>query len=224
MIKKGREKLPESTESSKFVSHWARISSEFDSRKDSHSIKYEKRPQIFVKLKFRKLCDSKWSGLHPFGKMVIIHWIKNRLRVHETPILEVIFVSLTENSSIMTNYTQGPWKYPPKITVGTQFHVQHGTKTTPVCLPNDGEAFWLVLPSSVSLLAGSTVQPENTYSCILKMTGQVWERQKRISINSNHSYHQHYLLKPASTDLTIKSGSVLTNPIRKDGVWGWSML
>ena len=54
----------------------------------------------------------------------------------------------------------------------------------------DGEASWSLLPSSVSLLSGGTVQPENTYSHILKATGQVWENQKRISINTNHSYHQ----------------------------------
>ena len=50
---------------------------------------------------------------------------------------------------------------------------QHGTKTIAVFLPADGEASWLLLPSSVSLLSGGTVQPENTYSRILKMTGQV---------------------------------------------------
>ena len=61
----------------------------------------------------------------------------------------------------------------------------------PVFLPADGEAFWSLLPSSVSLLSGGTVQPENTYSCILKVTGQVWESQKRISINTNHRYHKH---------------------------------
>ena len=58
-----------------------------------------------------------------------------------------------------------------------------------VFLPADGEAPWLLLPSSVSLLSGSTEQPENTYYCILKLTGQVWESQKGISINTNHSYH-----------------------------------
>ena len=47
---------------------------------------------------------------------------------------------------------------------------EHGTKTTPVFLPADGEASWSLLPSSVSLLSGGTVQPENTYSCILKVT------------------------------------------------------
>ena len=45
-------------------------------------------------------------------------------------------------------------------------------------------------PSLVSLLSDGTVQPENTYSCILKVTGQVWQCQKRISINTNCSYHQ----------------------------------
>ena len=50
---------------------------------------------------------------------------------------------------------------------------EHGTKTTPVFLPADGEASWLLLPSSVSLLSGDTMQPENTYSCILKVTRQM---------------------------------------------------
>ena len=49
----------------------------------------------------------------------------------------------------------------------------YGTKTTPVFLPAYGEASWVLLPSSVSLLSGGTVQPENTYSHILKVTGQV---------------------------------------------------
>ena len=49
---------------------------------------------------------------------------------------------------------------------------KHGTKITPVFLPADGEASWSLLPSVVSLLSG-TVQPENTYSRILNVTGQV---------------------------------------------------
>ena len=83
----------------------------------------------------------------------------------------------------------------------------------PVFLPADGEAFWSLYPSSVSLLSGGTMQPENTYSCIIKVTDQVWENQKRISININHSYHQRHLLTLVSTDLTIKSDLVLTTPI-----------
>ena len=50
---------------------------------------------------------------------------------------------------------------------------EHGTKTTLLFLPSDREASWLLFPSSVSLLSGSTVQPENTYSLILKVAGQV---------------------------------------------------
>ena len=97
---------------------------------------------------------------------------------------------------------------------------EYGTKTTPVFLPAGGEALWLLLPSWVSLLSGGTVQPENTYSLILKMMDQVWESQKRISINkATTSVH---LPKPISTDLT-RPDSVLTNPIGKDGVQSWSM-
>ena len=62
---------------------------------------------------------------------------------------------------------------------------EHGTKTTPVFLPADGEASWLLLPSSVSLLSGGTVEPENTYPRILKVTGQVWESEKK------KDKHQH---------------------------------
>ena len=62
--------MPESIESSKFVSHRARIS-EFDPRKDLLSIKLEQRPQIFVKLSFRELCGSKLTGSHPFDMTII---------------------------------------------------------------------------------------------------------------------------------------------------------
>ena len=48
------------------------MSGEFDSRKNSQSIKFEQKPQIFVKLSFRELCNSKLSGLHAFD-MAIIH-------------------------------------------------------------------------------------------------------------------------------------------------------
>ena len=68
--------MPESVESSKFVSHEERMAGEFDSRKDSHSTKLERRPQIFVKLSFRELCGSKLSGLHPFDNMAIIRGVK----------------------------------------------------------------------------------------------------------------------------------------------------
>ena len=53
-----------------------------------------------------------------FDNMAIIHRVKyrlklkGRLRVHETPVLEVVFVTLIENSSVITDDTQGPRKYP----------------------------------------------------------------------------------------------------------------
>ena len=50
---------------------------------------------------------------------------------------------------------------------------EHGTKTTPVFLLADGEASWWLLPRPVCLLSDGTVQSENTYSCTLKVTGQV---------------------------------------------------
>ena len=65
--------MPESIESSRFVSHRARMSGEFDSRKDLQTKKFERRPQIFLKLSFRELSDSKLSGLQAFDYMVIYH-------------------------------------------------------------------------------------------------------------------------------------------------------
>ena len=62
----------------------------------------------------------------------------------------------TETSGIST---------PPEKAEGTHFH------TTPVFLPADKEVSWPLLPSSVSLLSGGTVQPENAYSYIF-MTDQ----------------------------------------------------
>ena len=48
-------------------------------------------------------------------------------------------------------------------TLGTHFHARHGTKTNPGFLLADAEVSWLLLPSQISLLLGSTVQPENTF-------------------------------------------------------------
>ena len=88
---------------------------------------------------------------------------------------------------------RGTWEIsrPPDIAVGTHSHEWHGTKTIPVFLPVDGKASWLLLPNMNSLLSDGTVQPEKTYSYMLKVRGQVCESQKRISISNSHSYHQH---------------------------------
>ena len=55
----------------------------------------------------------------------------------------------------------------------TERHARDGAKTTVVFLPADAEASHLVVLSLVSFLLGGAVQPENTYSCILKVTVQV---------------------------------------------------
>ena len=47
------------------------MSREFDSRKDSHSTKFKRRPRIFVKLSFRELCDSDLLCLRPSDNMTI---------------------------------------------------------------------------------------------------------------------------------------------------------
>ena len=49
------------------------MSGKFDSREDSQSAKFEQRPQIFVRLSFTELCDSRLSGLHAFDNVAIIH-------------------------------------------------------------------------------------------------------------------------------------------------------
>ena len=123
--------------------------------KDLYSTKFEWRPWIYVKLKYF-LCYSKLFGMHPLDNMAIIHWVKNMLKqkgklwVHETPILEVIFVALTEDSSIVTDDTQDLGN------IQTHGNAWHGTKTTSVLLPADGEAPCLLLPSLVFLPSGGT--------------------------------------------------------------------
>ena len=74
-------------------------------------------------------------------------------------------MTLTEDSYVVTG-TLGIFT-PMETAVGTHVHALHGTKTTPVFLQADGEPTWWLLSSLVSLLSGGTVQPENTYSCIL---------------------------------------------------------
>ena len=62
----------------------------------------------------------------------------------------------------MTHNTQVSQKY---LHIGNScqenFLVQLGCKTIQLFLPTDGEDFWLLLQSAVSLLSSSTVQPEN---------------------------------------------------------------
>ena len=58
----------------KHISRWVDFESrEFRTRKDSHSTKLERTPQLFVKLSFRELRGSKLSGLHHFDNTTINH-------------------------------------------------------------------------------------------------------------------------------------------------------
>ena len=68
--------------------------------------------------------------------------------------LEVIFMTPIENSYVVTNDTEGPQKYPHhrKQLKGRTSMREHGTKTTLVFLPADGEGSQSLL-SKFSLLA-----------------------------------------------------------------------
>ena len=124
------------------------------------------RPLIIVKLSFRELGCLKLSACNvcnPHCKLIC------RKKWH---------LATSETSTS------------PETTVEKHFHSRHGTNTIPIFSSSDGEASWSLFPSSVSLLSGRTVQLENTYSCIFKVTSQLWESQKIISIDTSHSYHQ----------------------------------
>ena len=113
---------------------------------------------------------------------------KGTLWVHDTLILEIIFVISTEDSSFISNDTRNLSNI---RTTGNSCGTQlHETKTTPLFLTANGEASWSLLSSLISLLSGGKMQPEKSYCCILKVTGQIWVSKKRISINIDHSYHQ----------------------------------
>ena len=62
---------------------------------------------------------------------------------------------------------------PPEIAVRIHFHAWHGTETTLIFIPADGEASWSFL------LSGSEVQPQNTYSFIVKETSQALQKPKK---------------------------------------------
>ena len=107
---------------------------------------------------------------------------------------------------------------PPERAVGTHFHAQHATKSTLLFLPVVGEASWLLLQSSIYLLSGGAVQPENSYSYMLKVTGQVWESQKRISVNNDYRYHQHSSPEASLNWSSSKVSFSFNQPNRKR--WG----
>ena len=120
---------------------------------------------MLVELSVRELCDSKLYGLLTFDNMVILLIYKRsqnqegRLCVYETPMFEAIFVT-----SLRT-YLTYKWH--------TDFGNIHTTRNS--CR---GTLSTSLIPNSVSLLSGDTMQLENTNSCIFKVTAQVWEKEK----------------------------------------------
>ena len=99
--------------------------------------------------------DSKLSSLCTFDDVAL--WLsykrcknqKGRLWVNEKPILEVIFVTFTENSSCRKRWYSGTSGISilPKTAVRTHFLVaRHGTRMIPVFLTADGAVFSIWKP------------------------------------------------------------------------------
>ena len=108
----------------------------------------------------------------------------------------------------------------PEIAVGTHFHARYGTETILSFSLTDGEASWLLLLSITPYYRATRkhvfLYPQEDRSGLRKPE----KGQASILITSTTSIHLPNLV---SIDLTIKSDLVLTNPIGKDGVRGWSM-
>ena len=99
------------------------MSGELDLRKNSHQTKF-----WFIAISLNQKRDKNEKG---------------RLWEHETMILGITFVTLTENSFVVINDNQEPPGIStlPEISAGPHFRAWHGTKTTPVFLFTVGKAF-----------------------------------------------------------------------------------
>ena len=136
---------------------------------------------------------------------------KGRQWVYEVPIFEVIFVALTENSLVVTNDTQGPPEIADMALQLPQYFYQPMEKI-------------LVATSKFGVLTIRWHSATRKHLFLYPQGDRSGLRKpKSKSINTNYSYHQHYLPQPVSIDQTIISDSVLTNSVGKDGVQGWSI-
>ena len=95
---------------------------------------------------------------------------------------------------------------PPEIAVDTRFPARHGTKTTPLLLPDDGEtsvSLFLPADGKFGLLTIRRHSATGKHPFPYSQGDRLGLRNpKKLSINSVH------LLKSVPTDLTIKSDSV----------------
>ena len=127
------------------------------------------------------------------------------------------------NSSVVTNDTQGPQKYPHHQSCRDAFPCANMALKLP-------QYFYLLMEKPL----GRYFQVQSPYirwhsatrkHLFLYPQGDRSDlgkpkKDKITLITATTSVH---LPKPVSTDLTIKPDSVLTNPIGKDGVRSWSM-
>ena len=111
---------------------------------------------------------------------------------------------------------------PLEIVVGTHFHARHGTKSTPVFLPTDREAF-LVATSKFGLLTISRHSATRKHLLLYPQGDRSGPKKPKKGKHKHSAPSIVPLPGSVSTDLTIKSHLVLTNPIGKDGVRRWSM-
>ena len=117
---------------------------------------------------------------------------KSRLQVHDTPILEVICVTLTENSSVVTNDTQWPRKYPH------QWKYLLGHTSIHNMALRLSQYFYLLMETS----RDHYFQVRSPYCQVAQRNQKTpipvfsrWQvrsekAKKRMSINTNHSYQQ----------------------------------
>ena len=123
--------------------------------------------------------------MHPFDNMAINHWVKNRSKTERQA------VTLWD-TNLWSSFCDPYWELicrnkwysrtseiptPPQIALGT-FMCDMTLKLPWYYYLLTEKSHWLLLPTLYSLLSGDTVQPENTYSCTFKVTGQVWEHLK----------------------------------------------
>ena len=142
------------------------------------------------------------------------------MQVNETPILEVTFVTLTENSSVITNDPQGPWKHPHhqnKLLGHMSMH------SMALKLP---QYFYLLMEKplgcyfQVRFLYNQVTQCDQKTPIPASSRWHVRSKKASTLISATTSAH---LPEPVSTDLIITSDSVSTNPTWKDRLRGWSM-
>ena len=117
------------------------------------------------------MCDSKLSGLHTFESTTIslVKKPKNRLWVHETLISEVIFTTLTENSSAITIDSLGPSKYSsyPKWLQG---HISMHSIALKL-----SEHFYLLMEKTLGCYFQDNLLTIRKYRATRKHHGDVWK-------------------------------------------------